>query len=387
MTRIRNVGGSITKTTGGDHNIYSKKNIVENSLGVNSETSEAGRINFGSPKTYTPKTDLKITKVEGPFDENDKVVKVVNKGVFYTYKATASRKPTEIELKLLKWATKNDDGKIKDLNGVSSNNIISKDNEKTILIGIAINEDCDKARVYAYFKKAIEEVSVGFEVNNTYYKFNPLSYAKGNYSRLLNSSYIRREAWGANEPLTNSDRSFEPYCLVAKNTGLDTQDRQAIPELSKIYFGIAIHHSGNNGIDTMTKVQDEHVNGKNKFADVGYHFGIDLSGKVYEGRFIGVKGSHLTKYNTGVIGIVFLADFDHQWWDSDNDMTHAALVSVITLIKALKEQFPNINVLGGHKEFKNNVGERSCPGEYGLDFVKALRTELKIKSPKEMGHG
>lgn len=68
-------------------------------------------------------------------------------------------------------------------------------------------------------------------------------------------------------------------------------------------------------------------------------------------------------------------------------MSRAALISVITLIKALKEQFPNINVLGGHNEWKNNVGERSCPSEYGLGFVKALRTELGIKSPKEMGHG
>lgn len=64
------------------------------------------------------------------------------------------------------------------------------------------------------------------------------------------------------------------------------------------------------------------------------------------------------------IGIVFLADFDQEWWDSDNDMSRAALISVITLIKALKEQFPNINALDGHNEWKNNVGERSCPSEY-----------------------
>ena len=64
-------------------------------------------------------------------------------------------------------------------------------------------------------------------------------------------------------------------------------------------------------------------------------------------------------------------------------MSRAALISVITLIKALKVQFPNINVVGGHNEWKNNVGERSCPGEYGLGFVKALRTELGIKSLKK----
>ena len=158
MTRIRNVAGTITKTTVGNHNIYSEGNIVQNAAGTITETGEEKGVSFNKPKTYKPKTDLKITKVEGPFDENNKLVKIVKKGVFYTYKATPSRKLEKGEEKLLKWATKNDDEIIKELPGISSLNKLAQDGK--IIIDIVIKVDCEKARIYAYFKKASEKASV-----------------------------------------------------------------------------------------------------------------------------------------------------------------------------------------------------------------------------------
>ncbi|MFC4477654.1 hypothetical protein [Flavobacterium chungangensis] len=49
MSRVRIVGGTITKTTGGDHNIYSDGNIVYNSGTSVSLTSDTG-ITHGEPK-------------------------------------------------------------------------------------------------------------------------------------------------------------------------------------------------------------------------------------------------------------------------------------------------------------------------------------------------
>ncbi|MEZ0128534.1 hypothetical protein AB9T88_01455 [Flavobacterium sp. LBUM151] len=49
MSRIRIVGGTITKTTVGDHNIYSEGNIVYTSGEAITETSDAGII-YGEPK-------------------------------------------------------------------------------------------------------------------------------------------------------------------------------------------------------------------------------------------------------------------------------------------------------------------------------------------------
>lgn len=221
-----------------------------------------------------------------------------------------------------------------------------------------------------------------------YYRFNPISSYSGVYGAYLNNIYIRREKWNAKQPLIEKNRSFEPYLFVFKEWDTSSKDKIGISILQNQYFGIAIHHSGNSNNNTINKVQNEHINEKER-ADIGYHFGIDTKGNIYEGRYIGVKGSHLDSYNTGVIGIVFLADFDHNYiWDiNGNDtMSIPMLKSAFILIEALKEQFTKIITLGGHKEWKNNT-ERRCPGEYGLKYVKLLRKSTYLKTPKETGHG
>lgn len=58
MSRIRIVGGTITKTTVGDHNIYSDGNIVYSSGKAITETSDVG-INYGEPKDAPPAPLLK----------------------------------------------------------------------------------------------------------------------------------------------------------------------------------------------------------------------------------------------------------------------------------------------------------------------------------------
>ncbi|TRX30286.1 GIY-YIG nuclease family protein [Flavobacterium sp. ZT3R18] len=161
MSRIRIVGGKIIKTTGGDYNMYSKGNIVFNAAGAITETSDVG-ITFGEPKE-APKlkmTDVEVTKVEGPFDDERNLVKEVKVGESYMYKATPSRVPSDFELKLLKWAIKNDDKKAKPLSGVSFHNQLASDGTMPLNIRIA---DSTKATVFAYFNDINE--NSGVEVN------------------------------------------------------------------------------------------------------------------------------------------------------------------------------------------------------------------------------
>ena len=349
------------------------------------QNGSGGGVNNGNNRQRTPALELRVLKVEGPFDpaNNETMVDVIEKGKRYHYKVTQyNRTPKQEELRNLKWAVQYDERNIMFAPQVTGLEKISD--------YVVKEENASKLRVYAFFKTPNRNASAEVNIRNEFYRFNPQSYTSGRYSKAISTYYSKRESWGAKPPKIDANHSFEPYVLVAKNADENTKDRQGIPTLQEKYFGIAIHHSGNAGIRTMSEVQEEHVDGKNKFADVGYHFGIDLSGKIYEGRYLGVKGSHLTQYNTGVIGIVFLADFDHDYfWDynGDDNMSDASLTSALLLIKGLKEQFPNIDTLGGHNEWKNNVGERRCPGDYGLEYVKALRKSAGLKSPKETGHG
>jgi hypothetical protein len=59
MTRIRNVGGKIVKTTGGNHKIYSEGNIVQNAGGSIIETGKDG-VSFGTPEEYKAKDRIEI---------------------------------------------------------------------------------------------------------------------------------------------------------------------------------------------------------------------------------------------------------------------------------------------------------------------------------------
>ncbi|GAA6765142.1 hypothetical protein AAFH68_10760 [Flavobacterium sp. CGRL1] len=77
MSRIRLVGGTITKTTGGDHNIYSEGNIVYNSGQAVTETSDTG-IKYGDPQDIPQRKndDFDIT-----FELDKKTKSVVPLGI------------------------------------------------------------------------------------------------------------------------------------------------------------------------------------------------------------------------------------------------------------------------------------------------------------------
>lgn len=70
MSRIRFVGGNITKTTGGNHNMYSEGNIVYNSGKTVTETSDVG-ITYGEPKDI-PERKSQDFDITFELDKNEK---------------------------------------------------------------------------------------------------------------------------------------------------------------------------------------------------------------------------------------------------------------------------------------------------------------------------
>lgn len=118
---------------------------------------------FGDFEKKKEDKPLKVTKVEGPFDKNGKKATIIKKGEFYTFKSTPSRKPSNAEVKLMKWAIKYDNGKIKELVGFSAYNKLIAGK---IIVTFKTSEDFEKAKVYAYFIKASEKVSVAIMLKN-----------------------------------------------------------------------------------------------------------------------------------------------------------------------------------------------------------------------------
>ncbi|MDH6252783.1 hypothetical protein M2347_002510 [Chryseobacterium sp. H1D6B] len=101
--------------------------------------------------------ELRVLKVEGPFDpDTKKKVEVIEKDKWYSYKVTQyNRTPKKEELQHLKWATEYDDSDTKPLLKEVSDKGISE------IMHMVKNEAGNtKLRVYAFFKAPNKNVSV-----------------------------------------------------------------------------------------------------------------------------------------------------------------------------------------------------------------------------------
>lgn len=169
------------------------------------------------------------------------------------------------------------------------------------------------------------------------------------------------------------------------------------------YSMIALHHAGRSyscasGLEQMASTQRKHVSGG--YDDIGYHFGVDCSGVIYEGRDIRFKGSSVLDYNTGVIGIVMLNNTTTAEEGGDyialgrraaeaigisttSRIPGMQIDAVLDLVTALKSVFL-IKRFGGHKEYPNQVAEgKICPGNIGMELVRNIRTMTNLLPPPQ----
>lgn len=146
-----NASGSI-RDDGAHITNQSEKKVVQNG---------AKGINNDKNKDRKPPTDIRIAKVEGPFDGNGKLVDKIVLGTSYVFKATPTRKPKKEEIALLKWSVKFDDAKKLIINGVAS---LNKSEGDKIIIPLKITGDFEKGRVYAFYQKPTDDASVGLSL-------------------------------------------------------------------------------------------------------------------------------------------------------------------------------------------------------------------------------
>jgi hypothetical protein len=183
------------------------------------------------------------------------------------------------------------------------------------------------------------------------------------------------------------------------------------------YKAIAIHHAGNSyscTADGAAQLRKAEATDINSFGHLSYHYAIDCQGVVYEALDIRYRGAHIEGGNTGVLGIVFLADLSvhgeagrygpgawnvtkkrgvvagvKEWLGEQNDKvavvhdepTEKQLEAASALLKALL-QFFDIKTLGGHREFAKTHGtSRACPGAYGMIIAEQMRRDFKLAAP------
>ncbi|MBD5804410.1 N-acetylmuramoyl-L-alanine amidase [Azoarcus sp. Aa7] len=180
------------------------------------------------------------------------------------------------------------------------------------------------------------------------------------------------------------------------------------------YHGVALHHAGNsfscdaNGAAQLRKAEQIDLS---NFGHVSYHYAITCDGTICEALDLREKGAHIASGNTGVVGIVMLADlsvrgeaYQEEYasksllgkvrgilkWGPDrldtatDEPPEKQIKALFALVNVLRNFFP-ITMLGGHREYQRlSTGEgRACPGAYGMILVGMLRREYKLGEPKK----
>lgn len=194
--------------------------------------------------------------------------------------------------------------------------------------------------------------------------------------RSLNTTFVERSSWGAVKGKPDMVMDWD-------------------------YSMIALHHAGRShsctpGAEQMQEIQKGHLS--QKYDDIGYHFGIDCTGQVYEGRDIRLQGSSVLKFNTGLIGIVLLENLttpeeggdwvakgrvalDSLGYSTTNVIPAAQITALMHLIDALKSVFV-IKHFGGHREYPGQASEgKICPGNIGMELVRNLRAKTQLLPP------
>lgn len=163
----------------------------------------------------------------------------------------------------------------------------------------------------------------------------------------------RRSGWGAAEPKKELDPDWD-------------------------YTTIVIHHSGDGGEKAPKEIQAKQMAGG--YDDIAYEYVVQLGGDIAEGRHIAFKSAANSEQNEKKLAILVAGDFEHQWWDIDDDPTPEAVAAVVTLVNVLKLHFPLVKLIG-HRDIPRAAGATVCPGAELYKLLPDIRMSTGLAGP------
>jgi len=155
-----------------------------------------------------------------------------------------------------------------------------------------------------------------------------------------------------------------------------------IPLARPNYTRMTFHHAAGfgattleEGLEQVKRIQDFHQNGRG-WSDIGYHFVLDESGRVYQGRPFGnettrfeegpplVQGAHVGGANKGNIGVCMLGCYhppaSTPSFPCDDRMSTSMADSAAVMFAFLSERYSVApSNLFGHRD----LGSTACPGD------------------------
>ncbi len=125
---------------------------------------------------------------------------------------------------------------------------------------------------------------------------------------------------------------------------------------------ITVHHDAYTSVGLVREsavatriesIRRAHRQRGSEWVDIGYHYVIDPSGRVWEGRPIGIEGAHVSKTNEHNLGVCVLGNFDNQ------RPTSEALSAVDSFVAyQMRQHRVSMRNVRTHQEIKPTA----CPG-------------------------
>lgn len=141
---------------------------------------------------------------------------------------------------------------------------------------------------------------------------------------------------------------------------------------------LTIHHEGsakpnndttpNQVAATLRLIQGQHAK-RMGAGDIGYHFIIDRTGTIWQGRDSRYQGAHTSGANANNIGVMLLGNFEIQQPTPQQLATLRTLVTTLARMYRLNPQ----RDINGHSDFCNT----QCPGKHLKSTVQAMR-QLRV---------
>jgi hypothetical protein len=187
-----------------------------------------------------------------------------------------------------------------------------------------------------------------------------------------------RATWSASAPVIAPGRNYDWHEAAV---GAAPPYTFAVPSpetgpLADSLFWITVHHTTDSEPLVMRALQTKHQTEGSESggvaADVGYHFAIDATGTVFEGRPLAIEGSHVELFNGGNVGIALQGDFESRAANLGRPDTPspAQLVALRNLVDVLAARFTIRDVDGHNPRKLASTGRGTdCPGDNLEGFV------------------
>lgn len=137
---------------------------------------------------------------------------------------------------------------------------------------------------------------------------------------------------------------------------------------------VTVHHEGmepftdtssTDTIERLRRVWNGHEG--RGFGDIGYHYVIDRSGRIWEGRSLKYQGAHVRAHNEGNIGVMCLGNFDEQ---KVSEAQRAALEHQLKMLCA--KYRVKRSMVKTHKEWNPTA----CPGRDLQRVMGPIRSRM-----------